>query len=488
MGRKQYKEYLFLRYKLIGRYTGYLFYVISIITAMPLLLILFYPQEASKAVWFAIPSISIAIAGFILRRQTSETGVINLAEGAVIVVAAWLAAILCGAVPFLFAGYGLTSAVFESTSGWTTTGLSVLDISNAGRLILFFRSILQFAGGAGLAILLLSIMTGTSGTGLSAAEGHSEQLIPNVRQSARLVMILYTSYAAAGILMLYLAGMDMFDAICHSFSALSTGGFSTHTQSAAYWNSATVESVLILLMIAGSTNFMTAYTFFQGKITDAAANCEVRLALILIPLFSALIYLTSGSGMRESLFKTVTALSTTGFSISQYSGCDSLNMIVMLLMIFGGGTGSTAGGIKLFRIYLLIKGVKNGIREALLPEIALTQETMVTGTHRYMLTDRHFYTAYRYIALYLLTWLIGGLIISMKGYPIANSLYEFASALGTVGLTSGITSADAPKAVLWTETAGMLLGRLEFFVIFWGIFKFLSDTKAILSDRKADGL
>lgn len=483
MGRQQFKQHLILRYRLIGRYTGFLFYVIGAVTAAPILLIFFYPQEAPSALWFAVPSACVTAAGYMLRRTAPKTGTINLPEGSVIVTAAWVTAILCGSVPFLFSGYSFTCAVFESTSGWTTTGLSVVDVAGAGKMILFFRSLMQYAGGAGLAIFLLSLMAGTPGTGLSFAEGHSEQLIPNVRQSARLVMMLYSSYAVIGIIMLKAAGMNTFDALCHSFSALSTGGFSTHAQSAAYWNSASIETVLMVLMIMGSTNFLTAYTLFKRRFRAVAANSELRLSAVLIILFTGLILMAAGKsfGLRGSLFQTLTALTTTGFSAAPVSGGNGVRLAVIILMICGSGTGSTAGGIKLYRIYLLIKGVKNGVKETLLPNRAMLQDTIISGVHRRALTDRDYYTAYRYIALYIFTWLAGSLILSLCGYSLGDSLFEFASALGTVGLTSGITSADASGIVLWTETAGMILGRLEFFVILWGIYKIMSDTPEMLS-------
>lgn len=482
MGKQQYREHLLRRYRLIGRYTGYLSYVAGAVTASPLVLLIFYPHEYPTALWFAVPAALLAAAGFFLRRLSEGNGSLSVSEGAVIVVLAWTLAVLAGAIPFMFSGLGFVCSVFESVSGWTTTGLSVIDVEKAGHLILFFRSLMQYAGGAGLVILMLSVLAGTTGTGLTAAEGHSEQLIPHVQHSARLVLKLYTSYALLGFAMLWLAGMSPFDAVCHSFSALSTGGFSTHAASVAYWDSPLIEAVLIILMLLGATNFLTAYTIMRGGFKTAAGNGEVRLMAFIISVFTLLLYLYAGPGnFRAAVFQTVTALSTTGFSTMPVLGINACWFTVIVLMVIGGGTGSTAGGIKLHRLYLLLKGIKCGVNEAFLSERAVSQETFISGEHRRIITDADFYRAYRYIALYLLTWLTGGLILILYGYPAGASLFEFASALGTVGLSAGITSPDAPAGVLWLEAAGMMLGRLEFFVIFWGICRMIRDGRELIS-------
>ncbi len=177
-----------------------------------------------------------------------------------------------------------TQAVFESVSGWTTTGLSVVNVENASHLILLWRSIMQWAGGAGLAIIMLATIVGPAGPALGIAEGREQQLVPQVRKSAKIVMMIYTMYAIVGIAAYYFAGMKTFDAINQTFAAISTGGFSTKTDSIGHWNSVSIEAVTIPLMILGNLNFLTAYLMFHGKIKLTSKNGEVRLMLLLIPL------------------------------------------------------------------------------------------------------------------------------------------------------------------------------------------------------------
>jgi trk system potassium uptake protein len=160
----------------------------------------------------------------------------------------------------VYIGFGppFSRALFESVSGWTTTGLSVVDVTSAGPMILFWRSIIQLAGGAGLAIIMMSAIVGPTGVGISSAEGRSDQLVPHVRQSARLVLIIYTCYALPEPLAYRMAGMSLFDAVNHSFAAVSTGGF-PRVESIGYWDSTAIEAVTLPLMLLGNLSFVTAW-------------------------------------------------------------------------------------------------------------------------------------------------------------------------------------------------------------------------------------
>ena len=209
------------------------------------------------------------------RTQVKKATSLTLQEGAVIVVLSWLLAIIVGTVPFMtIQGLNFTQAMFESTSGWTTTGLSVVDVTQASRLILLYRSTIELFGGAGLAIITLSAIAGPSGSGLASAEGRTEQLVPNVRRSAKLVLGIYLGYVILGIIALDFARMNFFDAINHSFAAVSTGGFSTRPDSIGYWDNTAVEVVTNVLMIVGAFNFVTSYMLVTGKFKSVMRNGE----------------------------------------------------------------------------------------------------------------------------------------------------------------------------------------------------------------------
>jgi trk system potassium uptake protein TrkH len=493
----RYPEFLRQRYQAILGYTGLLSLIASLLILSPLLLLVLYNGEISSAWGFVLPGLGLALPGFWLwRRLAPRTAAsLTMQEGAVIVVLTWLLIIVVGAIPFIvLSGLTLTQALFESTSSWTTAGLSVLDVGGASPLILFYRSILQLAGGAGLAIIMLSALAGPVGPGLTVAEGRSEQLLPHVRRSATLVLTLYAAYVLAGIVALRLVGMGWFDAVNHAFSALSTGGFSTRAESIAYWHSPAVEAVIVVLMLLGTLNFLTAYTLLRGKFRAVARNSEVRQTLLLLVIGGMVLvfgvtgglYPTFQERIRVAVFNAVSALSTTGFATVDYRQWNGLGWLVLiLLMLVGGGTGSTAGAIKQYRIYVLYKGLVWEFRRRFLPRSAVSEPHVWRGEQRQFLSDGHLRQVSLFVFLYLAVLLVGSGLIAAHGYSLQDSLFEFASALGTVGISVGVTAPDAPSGVLWAEIVAMILGRLEFFTVVVGLIRLASDLPAILSSAPA---
>ena len=384
-------EFLRQRYRAILAYSGLICLIAGLLILSPLALLLAYRQEASAAWGFLLPGLLLSVSGSLLWRGLRPRAAVSLStlEGNVIVLVCWIAAIVVSAIPFLvISKLNLLQALFESTSGWTTAGLSVVDVEHASPLILFYRSVLQLAGGAGLAILMLSALGGPVGPGLSIAEGRSEQLLPHVRQSAKLVLSLYAGYVVVGTLALAVAGMSWFDAVNHAFTALSTGGFSTRTESIAYWQSPAIEAVLMVLMLLGTTNFLTAYTLLKGRFRAVVQNSEIRLTALLIILGSGVVFLGGtaawsgalGQRLRVAIFNTVSALSTTGFATVDFRPWTGLGWLVLvLLMLVGGATGSTAGGVKQYRIFVLYRGLVWEFRRRLLPRHAVTEPDVWKG-------------------------------------------------------------------------------------------------------------
>lgn len=466
--------------------------LVGILMLSPLLCLLFFPQEIGLLWGFVIPASILIAVGVLLWRlcRTQNSHSLDIQDSAVIVVLSWLIVCLFSTWPFMtLQNLNFTQAFFESVSGWTTTGLSVIDVVKASHLILLWRSIMQWAGGAGLAIIMLATIVGPVGPAVGIAEGRGQQLVPQVRQSAKLVMKMYASYAVLGILAYCIAGLDVFDAITHTFAAISTGGFSTQPDSIGHWNSVAIEAVTLPLMILGSLNFLTAYLLFHGKARVVAKNGEIRLTLLLIPLCSiALLFLiciglypTLSKAVRVALFETVSAITTTGFSTVTYTTWNAFGFLLMiLLMLIGGGTGSTAGGIKQYRIYVLYKSVIWEIKRFFLPKAAVTENYLWQGEQKDYISETRIRQIGTFVFLYLVTYALGSLIIASTGVGLKESLFEFASALGTVGLSVGVTHPQTSPIILWTEIVGMFLGRLEFYVIITGIinlFRMVSFTK-----------
>jgi trk system potassium uptake protein TrkH len=488
------RRYLKARYRAILACVGFVCFLGGLLLLTPLLALPFWPQESNTAPAFVVPGLSMALLGFVAWRllRSRDMLTLTLTEGSVAVVLSWLMVCVASAIPLMMsAGLDFTQAVFESVSGWTTTGLSVVNLVSASHAIHLWRGIMQFAGGAGLAVILLSAMTGPMGSSVTAAEGR-ELLVPHVKHSARLVISLYCGYALAGIAAFCVAGMSVFDSIIHTFAAISTGGFSTHVENIGFFDSPAIESVAIVLMILGNLNFVTAWALVRADLRSTWKSGEVRLMALLMPLCAALlllltcvgIYPTLGKAVRVAVFETVTALTTTGFSTVSYAGWNGFGVITLIvLMLIGGGTCSTAGGIKQFRVYALWKSVVWDLKKALMPSRSIQRRVLLEMGREVHIEDDRLRQIGTFVFFYITLFFLGSAVIMAQGFDLRDSLFEFASALGTVGSTMGLTSPDLPKGVLWTLTTGMFLGRLEIFIVLAGFAKLVKDSAALLGTR-----
>lgn len=485
------------RYRLILAHTGSILLLAGSLMLVPLLAMAVWKQDGARMQAYLLPGVIMAAGGLLLRRLMPRAVLspLNLQEGGVIVFLSWLGVCLGSALPFMLESQlTFTQAVFESVSGWTTTGLSVVDVTKASHALLLWRSTMQLAGGAGLAILMLAALTGPVGTALHSAEGR-DQLVPNVRQSAKLVLAIYAGYVMAGVVAYALVGMPLFDAINHTFVAISTGGFSTQPESIGHWDSVAIEAVTLPLMLLGSLNFVTAWLLVRGKFRAVLKNGEVRLVAVLLPLVMGLLFLLTcrelypslPKALRVAVFESVTALTTTGFSTVGYGDWNGIGVYVLIvLMLIGGGVCSTAGGIKQFRIYLLMKSLWWQIRRGLLPPTAIVSHTLQDGEGERRVSESEMLRAGLFVFLYFVTLLAGTGLMVAYGFGLQESLFEYASTLGTVGLSIGITGPDLPPPVLWAQIAGMLLGRLEFFVLFTAGMKLLKDIVPLVGSKQPE--
>lgn len=490
------KEYLKQRYAAILSSVGVILLLSGGIMLAPLFVLITDSGEAVHISAFGLPAGCIGLLGITLWRLFRPRSQITLSiqEGGIIVLVSWIVVILFSARPFVSVlGLPFSRALFESVSGWTTTGLSVVDVTKAGPAILLWRSVIQLAGGAGLAIIMMSAIVGPTGIGISSAEGRSDQLVPQVRQSARLVLIIYSCYATVGTLAYWMTGMSAFDAINHAFAAVSTGGFSTHGESIGYWDSAAIEAVTLPLMLLGNLSFATAWFLWRGKVRPVVRNGEVRLLAVLIPVSAAALFFFTCKALypqleksvRVTLFETVSAITTTGFSTVGYGNWNAFGVLLLIgLMLIGGGTCSTAGGIKQFRVVLVWKLLVWEIKRALMPRTAVLEHPVWEGDRRIFVNDARVRQVSVFIFLYLAIYWLGVMVLCACGYSLEDSLFELASAIGTVGLSVGVTSDQMPEAALWTEILAMFLGRLEFTVAIVSLVKLVRDGRLMAAQTR----
>ena len=469
---------------------GKLWMLAGFVILLPLFTLFFFPEEFNMANYFIVPGVMTILIGYLTSLLLSQNRRERLKKNdeAVIVFLGWLSVIFAGSLPFVLSGdYSLSQSVFEAASGFSTTGLSVVNVDNAPKIFLMYRSIMLFFGGIGLILVVTSILPDIYSMRLYTAEGHTDLMMPNLANSVRTVILIYVGYATAGTVLYYLCGMGFFDSLNHSMSAISTGGFSTKSASIGYYDNPKIELVTEILMILGATGFLVHLLLLKGKFRVLFKHCEIMLTILLISLCTpvcAFLMLEEFSGnlsfaVRQSLFQVISALTTTGFqTVSSFENTSPpLMFMFTLLMLIGGGAGSTAGGIKQFRIWIMMKQIWWNIQLKFGDRHIVRINKIERMGVREIISPEYLNEVNVFVVIYLLIFFLGSFVLMLCGHSIGDSMFEFASALGTVGFSAGLASSSAPQVVLWTSTIGMILGRLEIFVILMAAIRIKSGIK-----------
>lgn len=487
-------------YPLILNYLGIFAILIGAINLMPLILIPFRMEDISDAYLFLYPGIGSILVGFIivLIFKGREKGKLERNQDAILVFFIWIMAIFISSLPFVLTGdFTFTQAIFEATSGYSTTGLTVVDVTVAPKALLLHRSLLQFFGGVGLVLVLTSAISDKFGMKLYSAEGHSDKLMPNLIRSGRTILSIYIGYIAIGVFFYVLFGMPIFDAINHAICAVATGGFSTQPASIGFYDSVPIEIVTIVLMLLGGTNFFVHLMLIRGKLKNVFGHVEIKLLgiilLIGIPLLTLNLMSVYNGNVFESLrvgsFQFISAVTGTGYqTVPSFVGAMTPSLYffgLIIVMVLGAGMGSTAGGMKQYRVALAFKSVYWNVKEQLSHKKTIRTHFINKIGSKTVVEREDIIFNHSFLMIYLVVLVIGTLGFASFGHSLENSLFEFASALGTVGLSVGITGFHAHPLELWIATLGMFLGRLEFYVIFIAIAKMYMDiTKKRNNEKK----
>jgi len=486
---RRYSQRLRTRYRLIFGYVGWGLVALAIALVFPLVAAPFQSDYEPAHLWaFLIPAVASLIAGglLILQRPRGEINPISISEGGVIVLILWVLAPTISTFPFLYLTPAtFPQAIFETVSSWTTTGLSVIDPEHTRHILLLWRSWMSWLGGLGLVVLVSAALVGANSTGLYQAEARSEQLRANLAYSTRLIFLIYTTYTVIGGLLYRLAGLSWFDAINHTFVALSTGGLSTRMENIAAFKSVWVDLVSILLMILGAISFPIHYALWRRRWRDVVRDGEMRIFAGLLALGTLLLTWRSlPLGLyhwSDGLFQATSALTTTGFSTVNLAKIDDLGLVVLILLMFvGGGAFSTAGGIKLWRAYLLLKVLKWQIRKYQLPRTASYPLMVWRAGQRRQVSDSEVREMITSVTFQVLFFSLGLLILVGSGISLRDASFDLVSALSTVGLSVGAVGPDSPPFILAVFTAAMALGRLEFLVVFFAGAKVARDLTAMV--------
>jgi trk system potassium uptake protein TrkH len=468
---------------LIQRLIGLLLMLFSITLLPPIIIDILYEEDAGQAFFYSY--LLLLVVGFILFFPVRKSrGDLRLRDGFIVVVMFWLVLGLAGALPFVFytpLSIGFTDAAFESISGLTTTGATVITgLDDLPHSILFYRQLLQWLGGMGIIVLAVAVMPmlGVGGMQLYRAEApgpvKDNKLTPRIAETAKALWYIYLGLTAACCAGYWLAGMSLFDAIGHSFSTVAIGGFSTHDESIGYFNSAAIESVAIVFMFLGGINFALHFAAMRRfKFINYVLDSEFRMYAAVLAFISivSVIYLYSQGvipeftqALRQGVFHAVSIATTAGFTTSEFNLWPVFVPVMLLFASFiGGCAGSTGGGIKAIRVLLLIKQGQREIMRLIHPNAQV-----VVKLGRHPVSDRVIDAVWGFFAAYVAMFVLMMLLLMLTGNDQVTAFSAVAATINNLG--PGLGEVSANYASLgnfdkWVLCFSMLLGRLEVFTL-----------------------
>ncbi|MCS7097969.1 MAG: TrkH family potassium uptake protein [Candidatus Methanomethyliaceae archaeon] len=435
--------------------------VFGIVMLIPILFSLIY-EEYYNLIFFIIPAIIFITIGLYLSNKYPLSETISTKSAIIIASSGWLLVSAIGAIPYLSIGMGPLDAFFESISGFTTTGMTLINsMEEVPKSIIFWRSLTQWVGGIGIVFLFTIFLRGGIGTWrLYTIEG-KEKFTPSIKESIREIMIIYLILTSICAIILFFCGLSPFESINHAMTTLATGGFSTRTNSVADFSNI-VKIVIILFMIAGAIDFTIYYELKKLKFRKLMNDAELRLFLLMI-LASCLIvslFIMREKGLEyalDGIFNVVSIATTTGFtSFELMEFSDQVKALILLLMLIGGCAGSTAGGLKVWRLIVLFGLLKRELQKLTLPFSAV----LPVKIGERALDDDYVMKVGAFFFTYIITIFIIFLLLSFTISDKFGALSLAISSVANVGPAFySITALDSYSKIVLI--IGMWLGRLE---------------------------
>ena len=467
-----------LSYRFIAHLTGQLLAFESMLLLTCCCVSMAY-GESDLMAFIISSSVCIAASVILLVYGQKKENALSRYEAYIVVALSWVFFTIFGMLPYLLGGYipTVTDAFFETMSGFTTTGATILDnIDSMPHGILFWRSLTQWIGGLGIVCFTIVLLPGFGVSSqmlyLSEATGvtHSK-ICPKTRVMARYIFMVYILLTAIESALLKVGGMGLFDAVCHSMTTTATGGFSTKQESIAYWHSPYIEYVVSLFMLLSAINFSLYIIAVKGRWKQLWQNVELKWFAssvgLLTLIVSVALILSNGYGVeeafRKSLFQVATCHTSCGFATDDYNLWPPFTwMLLIFAMLSGGCTGSTSGGIKNLRMIIVSHCIRNQFRQILHPRAVLP---IKAGS---MLDNKLVTMVLVFIAAYMSVAFVGWTLLMAFGVGFTESMSTVISAMGNVGPGLGsfgpaFSWAALPDGAKWILSSLMLIGRLEIF-------------------------
>ncbi len=471
-----------MHFNTVFRVLSLLLFIVSLFMLFPILFGLYY-RETGTIPFFLIPIGGTAVVSLLVLRLTRKAPkILSIRDSFLLVTLSWAFAALIGALPFFLSGAipSLTDAYFETMSGFTTTGASILtDIESLPMSMLFWRSLTHWLGGMGIVVLAVAVLPflGIGAYQMVKAEAPGptlDKIAPKMTHTAKILWLTYIFLTVAQTVLLMIGGMNLFDALTHTFGTLATGGFSPKNRNVGHYDSAFIDIVITVFMILAGTSFILYYRLISGKGRVVLKNTEFRTyigifaaaTIVMAIVLTRTTYPTFGKSLRFAGFQAATILTTTGYATADYElWPHSAQIVLFVLMFIGGCSGSTGGGIKVIRILTLIKLAFSEMKYLAHPRgvfnIKIGSETLKKDTVN---------TIAAFFFIYIFMLLLTAVIVASAGNTILTSLSSALATLGNIGPGFGKIGptgnyAFFPAYVKWFLSFAMMVGRLELYTV-----------------------
>ncbi len=465
-------------YKTVFFTLGILQIILAIFMLIPIISQFIYDEVDSSFFGAAIVTFIFGTLFFLSNLDHDKK--LNLQQAFLLTALSWLSVAIFGSLPFVFSNveFTFTNAFFESMSGITTTGSTIIsNIENMPKGILFWRAILQWLGGIGIIVMAITLMPIMNVGGMQlfkiSSNDSSEKILPKSKEIALRLIYIYTGLTAVCAITYKIFGMNIFDSLTHSMTTIATGGFSNYNESIGYFDNASIEISAMFFIILGSLPFIAYIKFLNGDkkifFTDIQIKSFIKIILISIIILTSYIWINNDNDLnfRSIFFNIISILTGTGYVNDQFDNWGSFPLLLFLILMFiGGCAGSTTCGVKVFRIQILYSFILNQLKKVIYPK-----GIFILKYNQSAVDDKFISSIISFIFMYLVIFFVITALLSLTGLDFltaisgaATSISNVGPGLGTVIGPNGNFSA-LPDISKWILSVGMILGRLELFAI-----------------------
>ena len=465
-------------YKTVFFTLGILQIILGIFMLVPIIAQYIYGQLDSS--FFGASIVTIVFGTLFFLSNLDHEKKLNLQQAFLLTALSWLSIAIFGSLPFMFSNleFSLTNAFFESMSGITTTGSTIIpNLENMPKGILLWRAILQWLGGIGIIVMAITLMPIMNVGGMQlfkiSNNDSSEKILPKSKEIALRLIYIYTGLTTLCAITYNLFGMNIFDSITHSMTTIATGGFSNYNQSIGFFDSLAIETSAMIFIVLGSIPFIVYIKFLNGNRTIFTSDIQIKsfLKIILISVIILSAYLTikdsTSFSFRSILFNVISILTGTGYVNDQFDNWGSFPLVLFLsLMFIGGCAGSTTCGIKIFRVQILYTFITNQLKKIIYPK-----GIFVLKYDKSPIDSKFIASIISFIYMYLIIFFLLSALLSLSGLDLLTSISGAATSISNVGPGLGSiigpngNFSSLPDVSKWILTVGMILGRLELFAI-----------------------